>query len=123
MAKLTMLRPALGSLPSTIAYAPKDEREYDSYRGKQAWRKWYNTTRWRKLRWSVLVRDRFTCRMCGRTEGNTSKLVCDHTKPHRGNETLFWDESNLAAVCKPCHDGAKQRMERQADRSGSSARS
>lgn len=75
------------------------------------WRKWYKTARWQKLRLSILLRDLFTCRMCLRVEGNTSRLVCDHIQPHRGDERLFWDASNLQCLCSACHDGAKQREE------------
>ena len=27
----------------------------------------------------------------------------DHRKPHKGDQALFWDESNWCALCKPCH--------------------
>jgi hypothetical protein len=37
--------------------------------------------------------------------------VCDHRKPHRGDEHLFWDETNLQTMLKACHDGPKQRAE------------
>lgn len=79
----------------------------------QPWRAWYNTARWRKLRLEILLRDSFTCQMpqCGRLEGNTSLLVCDHIDPHRGDEHKFWDKGNLRCVCKPCHDTLKQREE------------
>ena len=77
------------------------------------WKRWYNTARWRALRLKIFLRDLFTCQMpgCGRLEGDTSLLVCDHIKPHRGNEALFWDEANLQTLCKPCHDKVKQREE------------
>lgn len=78
----------------------------------QPWRRWYKTSRWQKLRWSVLVRDAFTCRMCHRIEADTSRLVADHKTPHHGNETLFWDDTNLQTVCKDCHDGVKQRADK-----------
>lgn len=76
------------------------------------WRKWYKTGRWQKLRWSVLVRDLFACKRCGRIDGNTALLVADHITPHRGDEKLFWDEGNLQCLCKSCHDSAKQSEER-----------
>lgn len=38
--------------------------------------------------------------------------VVDHIKPHRGDERLKWDPSNFQALCKPCHDRHKQRIER-----------
>jgi len=72
----------------------------------------YSTARWRKLRWSMFVRDLFTCRMCGRLESDHSRLVCDHIAPHRGDLALFWSEANLQTLCKsPCHDQHKQAEE------------
>ena len=52
--------------------------------------------------------------------------VVDHKVPHRLKEAmdggdatviaeakaLFWDSGNWQSLCKPCHDGAKQRFER-----------
>ena len=77
------------------------------------WRKWYKTARWQKLRLIVFARDLFTCQMveCGRVVSNTAKLVCDHRRPHRGDEGRFWDEQNLQTLCKPCHDKLKQAEE------------
>ncbi|MCZ4351544.1 HNH endonuclease [Roseovarius aestuarii] len=76
------------------------------------WRRWYKTARWQRLRWSVLVRDLFTCQMCSKVELDTSLLVADHTVRHRGDADLFWDETNLQCLCKHCHDSHKQRAER-----------
>jgi 5-methylcytosine-specific restriction protein A len=85
----------------------------DRRRRIQPWLRWYNTKRWQDLRIKIFTRDLFKCQMpgCGRIEGNTSLLVCDHKKPHRGNEQLFWDETNLQTCCKHCHDSTKQREE------------
>lgn len=80
-------------------------------RNAAPWRAWYKLARWRKLRWAVLVRDLFTCQTCRRLEGDTSLLVADHIRPHRGDERLFWDEANLQTLCKGCHDKAKQAEE------------
>ena len=79
------------------------------------WRRWYKTARWQRLRWFVLVRDLFTCQMpgCGRVEPDTAQLVADHIRPHRGDEALFWAETNIQCVCKSCHDGLKQRLEQE----------
>ena len=116
MAKLTQLRSSLPQLKSSTAFLPQGEKETDRFRNGQTWRKWYNTTRWRKLRWSILVRDAFTCQLCGRLEGKTSQLVADHKKPQRGDETLFWNEDAIQTLCKPCHDQVKQREERRLTR-------
>jgi len=97
----------------TAAPAPANEADRSRFRDTGvAWRKWYKTARWQKLRMSVLVRDLFTCRRCGRIEANTSQLVADHKTPHKGDEAMFWDAGNLQCLCKPCHDRDKQREER-----------
>lgn len=117
MARLTTLRPRLGKLPSRLGPALGDETARNRHRDAiQPWRAWYKTAAWQRLRWSVLVRDLFTCQMtgCGRIEADTSKLVADHRTPHRGDQRLFWDESNLQCLCKPCHDRLKQAGERNA---------
>jgi 5-methylcytosine-specific restriction protein A len=28
----------------------------------------------------------------------------DHIRPHRGEQSLFFDRANLQGLCKPCHD-------------------
>ncbi|WP_454000759.1 HNH endonuclease [Afipia felis] len=75
------------------------------------WKAWYKTARWRALRLAIFLRDLFTCQKCGLVEGDTSKLVCDHKTPHRGDERLFWDEGNLQTLCKRCHNSVKQAEE------------
>ena len=112
MGKLSTLKPTLSTLPPRIGFAPGDEKARDRHRAQtQHWRAWYKTARWERLRKAVLVRDLYTCQMagCGRVGG---PMVCDHKQPHRGDPALFWDERNLQALCKPCHDGAKQAEER-----------
>ena len=98
--------------------APKDEAGRTRYR-KQAspWRAWYNTARWQKLRWQVLVDAMFTCAMCGKMEAQSRNLVADHITPHRGDEALFWDRQGIQCLCKSCHDSAKQREERRREAS------
>lgn len=87
----------------------------------QPWRRWYKTARWQKLRWSILVRDKFTCRMsgCGKVETNTALLVADHKVPHRGDQRLFWNAANLHCICKGCHDSLKQRQDKSGTMPGS----
>lgn len=115
MGRLKTMPSRLSGVPSALASVPVDpagaERERNSF---NPLRPLYRTARWAKLRWSILTRDLFTCRMCDRLEGDTSKLVCDHRQPHRGDLTLFWDPGNLWTLCAPCHSGAKQREEQAA---------
>jgi 5-methylcytosine-specific restriction endonuclease McrA len=39
--------------------------------------------------------------------------VADHIDPHRGDRVKFFDPANLQCLCKACHDGAKQREDKQ----------
>ena len=52
------------------------------------------------------------CVMCQSSGLVVAASVVDHITPHRGDHRLFWDPKNHQALCKACHDGAKQRLER-----------
>lgn len=109
--RLKQLGPRIAPLPARITRAPEVE---PITRANAPWRTWYSLARWKRLRMETFSRDSFTCRMCGRLEGNTAKLVADHIKPHRGNATLFWDRGNIQTLCAaPCHAQRKQAEEQQ----------
>lgn len=109
---LKRLRDGLHRMPAPVAFLERSEADLDRIRKElNPLRALYGTARWQKLRWSVLVRDLFTCRHCKKIEANTSLLVADHIIPHRGDLALFWDDRNLQCLCKLCHDSAKQREE------------
>lgn len=96
-----------------LAPAPTDAKGRFRWRDEhRPSRKWMKTKRWIDLRWSVLVRDSFTCQRCGRAEVDTSQLVADHKIPHHDDEDLFWAEGNLWCLCATCHNGWKQQLER-----------
>ena len=110
MARLKTLRPRLSAAPQRLNRAT-DERSLDRRRlADTATRKLHKTARWQSLRWLVLVRDEFRCQICHRLESDTSKLVCDHVDPHRGDIEKFWS-GPFQTLCKPCHDGQKQKEE------------
>jgi 5-methylcytosine-specific restriction endonuclease McrA len=111
MARLSNLKPRLAALAPRIGFAPGDRQAEASYRKTtQPSQEWYTSRRWRQLRWSVLVRDLFTCAICHHVIADTSQLVCDHVEPHRGDERRFW-AGPFQTLCKPCHDSAKQAAE------------
>ena len=112
MARLAALKPRLSAQPSRLKVV--DHTVERQRQDASPWRAWYKTVRWQRLRWACLVRDLFTCQWpgCGRAEADTSQLVADHKRPHRGDPALFWDAGNLQCLCKPHHDSAKQREER-----------
>jgi 5-methylcytosine-specific restriction enzyme A len=117
MGRLKAMPLRLAGLPPQLASFPIDDASAERQRTAfNPLRSLYRTARWFKLRWSILTRDLFTCQMCGRIEADTSKLVCDHRKPHRGDLALFWDQDNLQTLCSsPCHSKHKQRLEQAAD--------
>lgn len=108
-----MLRDATHRLPSIVGYLSATARDHDRARLKaNPLRRLYGTARWQRLRWSVLVRDLFTCSMCNRVFADTSQLVADHITPHRGNIDLFWvGIEGLQCLCGRCHNVTKQREE------------
>jgi len=108
---LSHLQPRLATHGGSLRF-PADQKGRDRQRTQtQPWRAWYKTAKWQRLRAATFERDLFTCQECGRIEGRTSHLICDHIKPHRGDERLFWDPTNLQTLCKSCHDAVKQAAE------------
>jgi 5-methylcytosine-specific restriction enzyme A len=51
------------------------------------------------------------CVMCEADGRITLAQICDHIKPHRGNEELFY-AGPFQSLCKLHHDSTKQRMEK-----------
>ena len=78
--------------------------------GKTSSQRGYGS-RWRKARDGFLKANPLCayCQKQGRVEPAT---VVDHIKPHKGDQTLFWDKANWQPLCKQCHDSVKQREER-----------
>ena len=60
-------------------------------------------SRWRAARKRYLSAHPL-CAMCLEIGRPRVATVVDHVVPHRGDDRLFWDESNWCAMCKPCHD-------------------
>lgn len=60
-------------------------------------------SRWQKAREMYLARHPL-CARCLKEGRYVPATVVDHIVPHRGDQTLFWDESNWQALCKKCHD-------------------
>ncbi len=111
-----MLKPLGPRLKSDLPFL-LPVSDYDRRRSDRApWRKWYGLARWKKLRWSCLVRDHFTCAMCGRIEADTGQLHADHVRAHRGDPARFWDAGNVQTLCARCHNSKKQKQERRAAR-------
>jgi len=53
--------------------------------------------------------------LCDQMQRTTPATLTDHVVPHRGDQTLFWDEhGNWQSMCKRCHD-RKTQVEEAAD--------
>jgi hypothetical protein len=120
MGRLKALAPRLSAAPQRLARAT-DERSLD--RGRLAHnetRRLYKTARWQRNRLAVFARDLYRCAKCQRIEADTSKLVCDHVEPHRGDVEKFW-AGPFQTLCKGCHDSEKQKEEVAARASGDDA--
>ncbi|MHB2265024.1 HNH endonuclease [Aliihoeflea sp. PC F10.4] len=117
MGRLKTIAPRVGALAPRIGYASGDEQARSRMRDQTVgWRSWYKTSRWQKLREKILARDLFTCQktgvlLVGKHPAPNSPVV-DHVHAHRGDERLFWDETNLMTVSKAYHDSTKQAEER-----------
>lgn len=112
MPRLASLASSIATLPPRIGYQPGVPAQRDRYRADtQPWRQWYRTHRWQKLRWSVLVRDCFTCNRCKRVIARKGEAICDHVEPHHGDHLKFW-AGPFQTLCAHCHNSHKQQQER-----------
>lgn len=77
------------------------------------YRKLYKTARWTKGR-AWFLRQNPLCVFCGEEGIATPATILDHIKPHKGDEKLFYDQTNWQGLCKPHHDSFKQMLEKNA---------
>jgi len=59
--------------------------------------------KWQKAR-AVFLNEYPLCAHCLIDGLAIEATVVDHIIPHKGNQQLFWDESNWQSLCKRCHD-------------------
>ncbi|MCK5604813.1 HNH endonuclease [Candidatus Pacearchaeota archaeon] len=95
----TTTRPSGYCLPcenrsKTIKFKPKRERATTDHL--------YSTRRWRATRELHLSTEPL-CRPCKKEGRLVPAVLVDHIKPHKGDEELFWDESNRQSMCDLCH--------------------
>lgn len=89
---------------TTERYCTKHQNEINHIYNKRcrAFKKMYNS-RWYKARKQFLLKHPL-CEECKNEGVVIAAEVVDHVIPHKGDEKLFWDESNWQALCKHCHD-------------------
>ena len=59
--------------------------------------------RWQRARAAYLSANPL-CVRCNHGGKLVTATVVDHVTPHRGDWSLFWQQGNWQALCKPCHD-------------------
>lgn len=98
-------------LSTALATSPLNSQHKGSMlKPHKPWARLYKTARWQRMRERHLS-DQPLCMFCLASEDVTPATVCDHIRPHKGNEDLFFDASNIQSLCKQCHDRDKQRIE------------
>lgn len=90
------------------------DRRYDKYRNEKdkKFRRVYHSSRWRKLRLQVLLRDDYVCQECRRNSLYTLADVVDHIIELRDDMGRAYDLSNLESLCHACHN-SKTKDEKQ----------
>ena len=63
----------------------------------------YTGARWLRLRDSFRLEHPFCCEPTPNPRCTKLTDVVDHKRPHRGDEALMYDRSNLQPVCYSCH--------------------
>ena len=92
--------------PPGVRSAAEVKRALDRQRPSASARGY--SARWRRARLAFLARHPL-CASCQAQERLVPATVVDHVVPHRGDQTLFWQESNWAPACKRCHDAKTAR--------------
>ena len=91
--------------PNLVTYGNKycdDHKTNHSLDARTTKAKGYNS-RWNKARIRYLKLNPL-CVYCQRNGRLIKATVVDHITPHRGDQELFWNQSNWQALCKSCHD-------------------
>ena len=105
--KLKQLKPRLQTVNQR-----RVETVSDSWRqNKSSTQRGYGY-KWQKARERFLKKNPL-CVYCQRDDRVTAANVVDHIVPHRGDQKLFWRESNWQALCSSCHSSVKQREEQE----------
>ena len=69
----------------------------------------YGTTWYKEWREYILLRDAFTCQMCGQKGG---RLEVHHIRPKYLYPELTLDERNGITLCRTCHQGRVTKHEK-----------
>lgn len=103
MARLQTLKSRLQPAPSRHVATVSA----DSWRSGKTTNERGYTYKWQKARERFLAKHPL-CAHCQREGKVAAATDVDHVIPHRGDQALFWDESNWQSLCHPCHSAKTQ---------------
>ncbi|MCY1283417.1 HNH endonuclease [compost metagenome] len=103
MARLQTIKPRLQAAPSRQMATVSS----DSWRSGKTTNERGYTYRWQKERERFLAKHPLCCQ-CEKEGRVTEATDVDHIIPHRGDESLFWRESNWQPLCHSCHSAKTQ---------------
>ena len=94
------MKPPIHVDPAHAAAQREKQRRYDRQRGNSAkrgyGRRWINAAH-------AFLRHNPWCVDC-RAHGRLERATCvDHVTPHKGDQRLFWDQSNWHGLCATHH--------------------
>lgn len=64
----------------------------------------YDTSRWKKKRDSILRRDAYTCQLCKRYGKMTGAHHVHHIFPYENYPQYAFENWNLISLCQNCHN-------------------
>ena len=78
-----------------------NKKQFDKLRGSSNARGY--TYKWQKARLAYLFLHPL-CVECSDLGLVVAATVVDHVMPHKGDQVLFWDQSNWQSLCATCHN-------------------
>lgn len=90
------------------AWASQAGKAYERARPRQDDKNFYSSTRWLNFRKRYLTRNPL-CVDCLKKGRETLANHVHHVKPRKPHPDLAFAESNLEALCQPCHNAKETR--------------
>lgn len=108
MGRTTALKPRVAEA-KTIRVETINPDSWRADKGKTAERGYGG--KWQRER-LVFLDANPLCLYCQREGRVTAANVVDHSTPHRGDWSIFWDRKGWVPLCTHCHNSVKQREEK-----------
>ena len=79
-------------------------KRYNQYKRPEYKKKFYSSAQWKRVRQSILKRDKYLCVRCKYYGRNTEAVIVHHKKPFEDYPELRFKRDNLVSVCRACHN-------------------